>query len=155
MTMRNLIAIIILVVTIIVNSFSQAPEIISKERAIQIIDSLKKNDGQAFEHTVATLEYFTNSDEERNNFFKCLNTVSKGRRFPVPNTDAEGLLLADGELPWIIYRIDNGVPSWEEDKSTSLGEKIWIYYYLPEYDNGTPTEVHIGFICSPEMCSTN
>ena len=146
--MRNLSIIVIIFLTAL-NGFSQSPEIISKERAIQIVDSLKKINNQSFKHTIAISEYFTNSEDERNNFFRCLNTISMGFRFPTPSEE-EG-----NDFPWIIIREATGAPSWEEDKSTSLGKKIWIYYYIPDEMNIVSTKVYIGFICSPEMCSTN
>ncbi len=151
--MRNLILSLILLV-ISSNIFAQSAEVITKERAIQIVDSLKKINGQAFKHILATEEFFENTESQRNIFFKCLNTVSSGYRFPTPTYDETTLLLAEGELPWNIETIDYGVHSWEEDKTTSLGNKIWIYYYLPEInDKRLSTTVYIGFICSPQMCN--
>ena len=114
--------------------FSQKVEFISNERAIKLIDSLKKVPLQAFEHILATCDVFENTESHRNNFERCINTISKGYRFPLSDIDETTGLTKDGEVPWSVNVIDYGVNTWKQNKETSQSiiytSVIWLFTFL-------------------------
>ena len=151
-------------------SFSQTVEIITKERAIEICDSLKKIKDCSFDHVLKTAWSFENTEEYREYFFYCINTISNGYRIPTQPIDPDSFNpIDDGNqylIDWHGKLINNGCSKAKE--KVSLGEKIYIYYNLPKpfevftdgtdfgpdpYDSNSG-DVYIGYICSPNLCIT-
>jgi hypothetical protein len=153
---KNILIAILIIASI--NAYAQSVEVITKERAKKIVDSLKTISGQSFKHVLKKPMYYENNENYRNYFLTCVNYISRGFLIPYAIQDENGEIVEDGIeyiIQWYGKLEDSGEPHWREKPETSLNDKIWIYYNIPsigDYYDYTE-DVYIGYICSPAMCT--
>ena len=135
--MKKILIILICAINI---SFAQKAEFVTREKASQIIDSLKHK-GIPFKHVIEETREYCNTYVHRNYFTNCVNSIAGG--YSIPNTLMG--MYKKGEFNWFQIRYDH---ESIEDNTSQL-DKIWIYYdSSPEYEIA-----YIAYICSPSVCT--